>query len=79
MSAIDKRLRRLEAGFAPREDEQAESLAELVRERRRHRLEASGEPLEVRPCDFILDQDRPLSVADVLRSGRRRIPAPNVY
>jgi hypothetical protein len=76
MKAIDRRLRRLEESFAPEEIEQGESLAELIRARRRRRLESSGEPFEVRPCDVIHDQDRSLSVADVLRMGRRRVTAP---
>ena len=73
MKAIDRRLRRLEVSFAPQGDEQEESLAELIRVRRRRRAEASGEPFEVRPCKVIYDQDWPISVADVLRSGRRRV------
>ena len=77
MKAIDRRLRRLEESFAPEENEQGESLADLIRERRRRRLEASGEPLEDRPCEVIYDEDRPLSVADILRSGRRCTAAPN--
>ena len=48
-------------------------LVTLLRERRRRRLEASGEPYESRPCERLTDdQNMPLSVADVLRMGRRR-------
>jgi hypothetical protein len=67
------------ASAAPKKDEQEESLAELVLFGCdcRCRLESSGEPFEVRPRKVIHDQDRPLSVADVLRSGRRRVAAPN--
>jgi hypothetical protein len=77
MKAIDRRLRRLEESFSPQENEQGESLAELIRARRRRRAEASGEPFELRPCEVIHDQDRYLSVADILRSGRQRTAAPN--
>jgi hypothetical protein len=74
MKAIDRRLRRLQESFALEENEQGESLAELIRERRRHRVEASGEPSESGPCESLTDdQNRPLSVADVLRMGRRRV------
>ena len=77
MKAIDRRLRRLQERFAPQENEEVRSLVALLRERRRRRLEASEEPFEVRPCGrFTDDQDRLLSVADVLRMGRRRTTAP---
>jgi hypothetical protein len=73
MKAIDRRLRKqLEDSFAPREDEQGESLAELIRERRRRRVEARGEQFEERPLESLTDE-RPLSVADVLRSGRQHV------
>ena len=77
MKAIDWRLRRLEESFAPQENEEVGRLVALLRERRRRRAEASDGPFELRPCEVIHDQDRPLSVADVLRSGRRRFAAPN--
>jgi hypothetical protein len=77
MKAIDRRLRRLEESFAPQENEEVGRLVALLRERRRRRLEASGEPFESRPCErFTEDQDTPQSVADVLRMGRRRVTAP---
>ena len=71
MKAIDRRLRRLEERFAPQENEEVGRLVELLRERRRRRAEASGEPFEVRPCEGLTDdQNRHLSIADILRSGR---------
>ena len=76
MKAIDRRLRRLQERLAPQENEEVGRLVALLRERRRRRAEASGEPFEVRPCKVIYDQDWPISVADVLRSGRRRVAAP---
>ena len=76
MKAIDRRLRRLEASLAPQENEEVRNLVTLLRERRRRRLEASGEPFESRPCErFTDDQNRHLSVADILRMGRRRAAA----
>ena len=78
MKAIDRRLRRLQERFAPQEDEEVRSLVALLRERRRRRLEESGEPCELRPSErFTDDQTRHLSVADVLRMGRRRTAVPN--
>jgi predicted RNase H-like nuclease (RuvC/YqgF family) len=78
MKAIDRRLRRLEERLAPQENEEVGRLVELLRERRRRRAEASGEPFEVRSCEALtLDQNRPLSVADILRCGRRRVAAAN--
>jgi hypothetical protein len=77
MKAIDRRLRRLEDRFAPEENEEVRSLVTLIRERRRRRLEASGEPFEEGPCERLSDdQIRHLSVADILRSGSRCAVAP---
>ena len=76
MRTISRRLRTLEASFAPEKNQEGLSLAQLIRARRRRRLESSGEPFEVRQCEVIHDQDLPLSVADILRSGRRRVAAP---
>ena len=77
MKAIDRRLRRLAESFAPQENEEVARLVTLLRERRRRRLEASGEPFESWPCErFTDDQTRHLSVADVLRMGRRGVATP---
>jgi len=78
MRTISRRLRRLEERFTPQENEEVGRLVTLLRERRRRRLEASGEPYESRPCERLTDdQTRHLSVADVLRMGRRRTAVPN--
>jgi hypothetical protein len=78
MKAIDRRLRRLQDRFAPEENEEVGRLVELLRERRRRRAEACGEPFEVRPYESLTDDpNRPLSIADILRSGHRRVAAPN--
>jgi hypothetical protein len=78
MKAINRRLRKLEASLTPQENEEVRSLVTLLRERRRRRLEKSGESCESWPSErFTDDQTRYLSVADVLRMGRRRTTAPN--
>jgi hypothetical protein len=78
MKAIDRRLRRLQERIAPQENEEVVRLVALLRERRRRRAEANGEPFEVRPCEALTDdQKRPLSIAEILRSGRRRDAALN--
>jgi hypothetical protein len=78
MKAMDRRLRRLQERFAPQENEEVARLVALLRERRRRRLEASGEPFESWPSERLTDdQNKHLSVADVLRMGRRRVAAPN--
>ena len=72
MRTISRRLLRLEEHFATQRTEQGLSLADLVRARRRRRLEASGEPFEERPERLADDQNWPLSVADVLRMASAR-------
>jgi hypothetical protein len=79
MKAIIKRLRRLEEVRVVREQE-GPSPVELIRERRRRRAEASGEPFEERPFELHLDDQKgPLSVADILRAGRVRAAALNAH
>jgi hypothetical protein len=78
MRAIDRRLRRLQDLLAPQENEEVGRLVELLRARRRRRAEQAGEPLEVWRCEALTDdQNRSLSIADILRSARRRVAAPN--
>ena len=73
MKAIYRRLRRLRASLTPQENEEVRSLVGLLGERRRRRAEASGEPFESGPFEGLTeDQTRYLSVADVLKMGRRR-------
>jgi hypothetical protein len=77
MKAIYTRLRRLEASLTPQENEEVGRLVVLIQERRRRRAEASGAPFEFWPCERLTDdQTRHLSVADVLRMGRRRVALP---
>ena len=78
MRTISRRLRKLEDRFAPKENEEVRSLVTLLRERRRRRAEANGEPFDERPSEWhIDDQNGPLSIADILRMGRRRAFVPN--
>jgi hypothetical protein len=77
MKAIDRRFRRLEESFAPQENEEVGRLVAHLRERRRRRLEASGEQFESGPSERLTDeQTMHLSVADILRMGRRHVRAP---
>ena len=49
MKAIITRLRRLETKLFPEADDESQRLADLLWERRRRRLAASGQPAEERP------------------------------
>jgi hypothetical protein len=85
MKTISRRLHKLEKRFAPQENEDVRSLVALLWARRRRRAEACGEPFEVRPSEIPTDdQNRPLSIADILRRGRRCVASckgtcPNRY
>ena len=56
MRTITRRLRRLEERFTPQKNGDVVRLVALIRERRRSRLEASGEPFEVRSCEALTDE-----------------------
>ena len=78
MKAIITRLRRLEEVRVVREQE-GPSPVELMRERRRRRAEADGEPFEEWP-DEELTYDPNVSVADILRKvWYRRAAAQNEH
>jgi hypothetical protein len=49
MKATFRRLRRIETQLAPKPNLASQRVAELLRERRRRRAEASGEPLRTAP------------------------------
>jgi hypothetical protein len=69
MKAIIRRLCRLEEVRVVREQE-GPSPVELMRERRRRRAEADGEPFEEWPDEGpTYDQNGQLSVADILRKA----------
>jgi hypothetical protein len=69
MKAIDRRLRRLQERLAPQENEEVRRLVELLRERRRHRAEASGEPFDDPALESFDHTPRaPQSIAEILRA-----------
>ena len=70
MKAIARRVARLEDRLIPQEDPEARRLVELLRERRRRRLEAEGLPFHERPPLPPTNDGRPWTLADILRSGR---------
>jgi len=71
MKAMIRRLRRIEARLAPKADVASERAAELIRERRRRRLEATGQPYEELPWYTVaLQPGRRLSLAETLLIGR---------
>jgi hypothetical protein len=67
-----RRLRRLEERMAPKPDAVSQRTAELIRERRRRRLDAAGQPYEELPWHTVeLAPGRRLSIAETLLIGRR--------
>ena len=68
MKEIVRRLRKLEDQARPIVNERGETLAEVIRERRRRRLETEGLPFEDRP----LETSSVPTLADAIRMGRRR-------
>jgi hypothetical protein len=73
MRAVWRRLHRLEEMLVPKIDLASQGVADLIRERRRRRLEESGQPFE----DYVRDSASPayvapLSVAVTLRLCRRQ-------
>jgi hypothetical protein len=74
MKAICRRLRRLEQRVALHADAVSRSAAELLRERRRCRLEAGGqqyEELRTALAHISVPPGRRLSIAKTLRIGRQ--------
>lgn len=69
MKAVVRRLRRLEHQARPIVNERGQTQAEVVRARRRRRLEAQGLPFEDRPRESFAGA---LSIAEIIRMGRRR-------
>jgi hypothetical protein len=72
MRAVVRRISRLEGGFFPAEDPMSQTVADMLRERRRRRLEASGQPVyeSVRPV--AVPGGRRLSIAEILRALRQK-------
>jgi hypothetical protein len=79
MKAVIRRLHRLERRLAPHataESDQSLRVAIMIRERRRHRLEANGEPFEELPLQPVPHMSgRHLTIAETLRLGRQRLRA----
>jgi hypothetical protein len=72
MKVMFRRLRRLEERMAPKPDIATQRAAELIRERRRQRLEAAGQPYEELPWHTVaLLPGRRLSIAEAIRLGRQ--------
>lgn len=71
MRAVVRRLQRLEERFAPQVDLASQRLADLLRERRWRRLEASGEPFdELDWASLGLPPGTRLSASETLRLAR---------
>jgi hypothetical protein len=77
MKAVFRRLRRIEMQLAPKPNLGSQRAAELLRDRRRRRLEASGEPFHELQPPIITASGRRLSVAETLRLRRRLAQEPN--
>jgi hypothetical protein len=71
MKATIRRLARLEQAALPQADMTSQRLANLIRERRRRRLEAAGEPYYESPRLVPSAGARRLSVAETLRQIRQ--------
>jgi hypothetical protein len=82
MKAVVRRLRQLERRLAPQigaECSRSLSLAIVLRERRRRRLEASGEPFEeLLAPPMRIAPGRCLSCAETLRLARQRAHEQNL-
>lgn len=72
MKAVIRRLDRLEERLIPRPNLASRRTAKILRERRRHRLEASGQPFEDLPPEPVPSGPVSyLSVAETLRLCRQ--------
>jgi len=73
MKAILRRVGRLEQRYVPKLDLASQSVADIIRERRRRRLEASGEPFEDwPPASVCAAPGRHPSIAETIRLCRQR-------
>jgi hypothetical protein len=73
MKAILRRLNRIEQSLAPKptaQDRRMAEVAELIRERRRQRLEAAGLPFQPPPFPPDYHEHR-LSIAETIRARRK--------
>ena len=73
MKALKRRIRRLEQRLAPQPASKGPSVVDILRERRRRRLEAAGQPIEEpAPARLVSGAGRPRSVVEILRQARNR-------
>jgi len=73
MKALKRRIRRLEQRLAPQPASKGPSAVDILRERRRRRLEAAGQLFEEpAPAQLTSGSGRPRSVVEILRQARNR-------
>jgi hypothetical protein len=73
MKALKRRIRRLEQRLAPQPASKGPSAVDILRERRRRRLEAAGQPIEEpAPTQVTSGAGRPRNVVEILRQARNR-------
>jgi hypothetical protein len=72
MKALKRRICRLEQRLAPQPASKGPSPVDILRERRRRRLEAAGQPFEEPPAQVTSAADRPRSVVEILRQAHNR-------
>jgi hypothetical protein len=73
MKALKRRIRRLEQRLAPQPASKGPSAVDILRERRRRRLEAAGQPIEEpAPAQVTSGSSRLRSVVEILRQARNR-------
>jgi hypothetical protein len=78
MKELKRRIRRLEQRLAPQPASKGPSAVDILRERRRRRLEAAGQPIEEpAPAQLAGGSDRPRSVVEILRQARNRDRIPS--
>jgi hypothetical protein len=70
MKALKRRIRRLEQRLAPQPASRGPSAVDILRERRRRRLEAAGQPIEEPPAQVTSAAGRLRSVVEILRQAR---------
>lgn len=71
MKPIERRLRKIQDRLVQHNGERRQSPADILRARRRRRMEANGEVyVEPPPVKRTDDFGRPLTIADILRAGR---------
>ena len=71
MKTITRRLSEVERRFAAHRDERGRSIAEVIRERRRQRLEAAGRPFEAgRAVKYAGTGNQPRTIGEAILRAR---------